>query len=257
MTENEALDKLNNLHYKIVHTSFCNKVYESEIEALCMAKDALEEIQRYRAIGTIEECRAAVEKMKPKKAIREKGIPYCPCCGAVATTDTGDSFLDYEVTHCDNCGQAIGEGEWLKELKQYREIGTLEELQKAKEQYDDINSVAEQTALMGLSDFARAKEAVKTEIKRSLDYSLKEYQKIGTVGELKALKEKSVANETVENDAYLWSCKCPNCGKKIHRGSEERTFYCEQCGIQLYQRAFTEKELDEARFERQMDEYED
>lgn len=48
MTENEALDKLNNLHYKIVHTSFCNKVYESEIEALCMAKDCLKEIQQYK-----------------------------------------------------------------------------------------------------------------------------------------------------------------------------------------------------------------
>ena len=55
MTENEALDKLNNLHYKIVHTSFCNKVYESEIEALCMAKDCLKEIQQYRAIGTVGE----------------------------------------------------------------------------------------------------------------------------------------------------------------------------------------------------------
>lgn len=86
---------------------------------------------------------------------------------------------------------------------------------------------------------------------------IQQYRAIGNVEEFKALKEKSVANETVENDAYLWSCKCPNCGKKIHRGSEERTFYCEQCGIQLHQRAFTEKELDEARFERQMDEYED
>ena len=58
MTENEAIDKLNNLHYKIIHTSFCNKVYESEIEALCMTKDVLQEIQQYKAIGTIEEFKA-------------------------------------------------------------------------------------------------------------------------------------------------------------------------------------------------------
>lgn len=50
MTENEAIDKLNNLHYKIVHTSFSSMVYESEIEALCMAKDCLKEIQHHRRI---------------------------------------------------------------------------------------------------------------------------------------------------------------------------------------------------------------
>lgn len=73
---------------------------------------------------------------------------------------------------------------------------------------------------------------------------------------LKQTVENSV-KETINNDAYLWSCNCPDCGKKIHRGSEERTFYCEQCGTHLYQRAFTEEELNKARFEREMDEYED
>ena len=72
MTENEAIDKLNNLHYKIVHTSFCNKVYESEIEALCIAKDCLKEIQQYRAIGTVEEFKALKEKAEPKKVKTNK-----------------------------------------------------------------------------------------------------------------------------------------------------------------------------------------
>lgn len=61
MTENEAIDKLNNLHYKILHSSFSSMVYVSEIEALCMAKDVLQEIQQYRAIGTIEEFKALKE----------------------------------------------------------------------------------------------------------------------------------------------------------------------------------------------------
>lgn len=43
MTESEVIDKLNNLHYKILHSSFRSMVYESEIEALCMAKDCLKE----------------------------------------------------------------------------------------------------------------------------------------------------------------------------------------------------------------------
>lgn len=97
----------------------------------------------------------------------------------------------------------------LEEIQEYRAIGAVEELKKAKEQYDDINSVAEQTALMGLSDFARVKEAVKTEIKRSLDYSLKEYQKIGTVEEFKMLKE----NERNCKDCAgctNWNCDCAN-----------------------------------------------
>lgn len=63
--------------------------------------------------------------------------------------------------------------------------------------------------------------------------------------------------ETIENDAYLNSCKCPICGKKHFRGSEERTFYCSECGTRLHQRAFTEKEVKDAIFEKEMDEYED
>ena len=44
----------------------------------CLIK-ALEEIQQYRAIGTVEECRVAVEKMKPKKtAIEAIKVHICP-----------------------------------------------------------------------------------------------------------------------------------------------------------------------------------
>jgi ribosomal protein L37AE/L43A len=63
--------------------------------------------------------------------------------------------------------------------------------------------------------------------------------------------------ETINNDAYLNSCNCPVCGKKISRGYDERTFYCEQCGTRLHQRAFTEDEIQQALFEDEMDKYED
>lgn len=52
--------------------------------------------------------------------------------------------------------------------------------------------------------------------------------------------------ETIKNDAYLWRCECPNCGKILCRGEEERKFYCEKCGTHLHQRAFTEAELEKA-----------
>ena len=76
-------------------------------EALDMAVQALEEIQEYRAIGTADECRAAVEKQKQKKPIkdREQVIRYtsaysCPSCGRGFT---GTGIADY----CYHCGQRL------------------------------------------------------------------------------------------------------------------------------------------------------
>ena len=69
-------------------------------EALEIAKQALEEIQQYREIGTVEECREAVEKQTAKKIIRIAGrYPYkCPTCN-------GKLELGYK--HCIICGQLL------------------------------------------------------------------------------------------------------------------------------------------------------
>jgi hypothetical protein len=112
MTENEAIDKLNNLHYKIVHTSFCNKVYESEIEALCMAKDCLKEIQQYRAIGTVEEFKALKEKSVAKKPIQDEHFQHdysCSCCGGKLAESVDDNCcLEEEMAGwCPYCGQKL------------------------------------------------------------------------------------------------------------------------------------------------------
>lgn len=82
-------------------------------EALNMSMTALKEIQQYREIGTVEECREAVEKQNPKKPDYE-GDGYadgymvydtwiCPNCGEKYEVD----YDDYK--HCPNCGQAIDE----------------------------------------------------------------------------------------------------------------------------------------------------
>lgn len=63
--------------------------------------------------------------------------------------------------------------------------------------------------------------------------------------------------ETINNNAYLNSCDCPDCGNTITRGTEERTFFCDNCGIKLHQRAFTQKEIDDSIFQNEMDTYED
>lgn len=69
---------------------------------------ALEEIQAYRAIGTVEECRTAVERMKPKKPNQiskamDKGtfvglIGRCPNCGSIVAED---NFV------CEDCFQVL------------------------------------------------------------------------------------------------------------------------------------------------------
>lgn len=77
------------------------------------------ELDAYKEIGTVEECRRAVEKQKPKMPDYE-GDGYadgetvydtwiCPNCGKKYEVD----YDDYK--HCPNCGQAIDEN--LEEME--------------------------------------------------------------------------------------------------------------------------------------------
>lgn len=79
--------------------------YDFEFDqAILMAAQALEEIQKYREIGTIEECRELKERNTPKKTKLISGLSsICPECGAPA-------FRNYD--YCKRCGQAI---DWSKE----------------------------------------------------------------------------------------------------------------------------------------------
>lgn len=112
MTENEAI---RDLQYLIGEYS----AYPPEtgvnatVGSLQYCITALKEIQQYREIGTVEECREAVERQKPKMPDYE-GDGYadgemvydtwiCPNCGKKYEVD----YDDYK--HCPNCGQAIDE----------------------------------------------------------------------------------------------------------------------------------------------------
>ncbi len=105
------------------------KLLESGADTLENSKDILDsvikELYKYKAIGTVEECREAVEKQrakKPKTRLRHRGgfevehcpncdtdyqvdrrytinDDYCPCCGKLLDS-TFKSF-------CGNCGQAM------------------------------------------------------------------------------------------------------------------------------------------------------
>lgn len=75
---------------------------------------ALEEIQQYRKIGTVEECRKAVEKQKAKEPDYEGdgytdghtvyGTWICPSCGEKYEVD----YDDYK--HCPEFGQRLDIG---------------------------------------------------------------------------------------------------------------------------------------------------
>ena len=70
------------------------------------AIEALKEIQQYREIGTVEECREAVEKQKAKKPVKDKyHCNCCPNCGWIVSGEIG--YGEEFCPHCENCGQAI------------------------------------------------------------------------------------------------------------------------------------------------------
>lgn len=72
-------------------------------EAMKMAISALEEIQQYREIGTVEECRKAAEKQKPKKP--KDSLKINP------VIDGNGAYVDADMTVyllCPNCGEMIG-----------------------------------------------------------------------------------------------------------------------------------------------------
>ena len=67
------------------------------------AISALKEIQQYREIGTVEECREAVEKQKPKKP--KDSLKIKP------VIDENGAYVDADVTVyllCPNCGEVVG-----------------------------------------------------------------------------------------------------------------------------------------------------
>lgn len=135
MTENEAIER-------IIRSAFSSgKCYDACLygEGNCeydAAIIALKEVQRYREIGTVEECREAREKQTPKRPVWKKGRSVickdyvdghgeieenkwanwvCPNCGWFV----GEQYIprrhnQQKSNYCSRCGQAI---QWDKNLK--------------------------------------------------------------------------------------------------------------------------------------------
>lgn len=89
-------------------------------EALNMAICALKEVQQYREIGTVEECREAMEKQKVKYIKIESYCPaYCPTCRFELSESLGDGYYEYfeNLSRCPKCGQKICWDEDLEETE--------------------------------------------------------------------------------------------------------------------------------------------
>lgn len=98
MTENEAIEELHRIR------PYGGIIPQRRAEALDVAIKALEEVQQYRAIGTPEECRKAMEKQIPTKPFCDSldGLnyfPICPNCHQGLDEDERESFCE--------CGQRL------------------------------------------------------------------------------------------------------------------------------------------------------
>ena len=104
MTENEAI--------KILRKDSCYECAQGTdspvnceyrecrvAEATRAAIKALEEIQQYRTIGTVEECRAAMEKQTAKRPRIMGNAMICPSCPRC--------FKSASPTYCPSCGQKL------------------------------------------------------------------------------------------------------------------------------------------------------
>ena len=106
MTENEAIKILGN-------TTLCSPLGQAAFRAI----ESIKELQQFREIGTVEECREAVEKQKPKAPTFDhmlgnwEGRFRCPVCGKVILHDCRDT----QNTFCEKCGQAI---RWAEDLEE-------------------------------------------------------------------------------------------------------------------------------------------
>ena len=85
------------------------------IKARLLIDEDVDKWDAYREIGTVEECREAVEKQKPKKCVIDSFPDHmhykCPSCGKIHLSryKHGCPSLGRIPRFCEYCGQAIDE----------------------------------------------------------------------------------------------------------------------------------------------------
>ena len=122
MTENEVLIKTPEEAIETIKSNMPTSGYQMLRESLDMAIIALKEIQQYREIGTVKECREAVEKQKPKKPKLKykprflgKTMYTCPNCGNCCLEEFANERQ--RNNYCWDCGQKLDWNENLEGMK--------------------------------------------------------------------------------------------------------------------------------------------
>lgn len=141
MAENEAIIREKISDFEMHYAEFDKYPQNIESDFVAAVSSLLQEIQQYRAIGTverllqlqhdywylnemckeysaigtIEEFKSLKEKNEPKKAIgkRKYDEAYCPACSEVIS-DGEFWALDEYVHHCNYCGKAVKGVDWSK-----------------------------------------------------------------------------------------------------------------------------------------------
>lgn len=105
MDENEARSILADIIADFYWGASSVKMDGRDIEAMEMAVKALDEIQQYQSVGSVDECKKAIEKQKPKDAMVAKTLMCdskrgfeCPVCG---------KMLGIYKNYCAGCGQHV------------------------------------------------------------------------------------------------------------------------------------------------------
>lgn len=119
MTENEIIENLDDIW------TFGHEPTDEERLAANKAIDLIQELQQYRAIGTVEECREARERQRAKKPEWSPDCEECEKDGTLDCTYKCGSFStlssvlvcpnckkqrvikEHGHRYCHNCGQAI------------------------------------------------------------------------------------------------------------------------------------------------------
>lgn len=93
---------------KIIVNSLVNyeNAPDKAIKAVLLTDDDVDKWEQYKAIGTVEECNAAMEKTKPKKTLKhpnEVGSMYRTCSVCRRNTSIRNRIDKF----CSVCGQAV------------------------------------------------------------------------------------------------------------------------------------------------------
>lgn len=111
MTENEIIKTLKGAYSLLLQCRVRFEDLNDYREASENVIKALEEVNEYRKIGTVEECREAVnkaEKKKPKlnyKSFFGKKVYTCPTCGNCCLEEFANERQNNN--YCWDCGQRL------------------------------------------------------------------------------------------------------------------------------------------------------